>query len=202
MRLAFLTTACVIAVMALGRLIDGQSLGAQRAPCANFNGAGRIPYCGGKPAVYAIIDVVAFEPSRDAAKSIRISGTFIVPVPVSSGLHMAPQRGFLYLSLVPEREPAIRTDWADLAAAAGTGEVVGFGEYWVSQPDPNHPSGTVNTSLVVNVHKNGDEAEPEPYPLPHERGVIKTFDRPADLNPRFGQPSAMLVTQLKEAARR
>lgn len=55
----------------------------------------------------------------------------------------------------------------------------------------------MNTSLVVHVHKDGDKAAPESYPLPHEKGVIKAFDSPADLNPRFGRPSAVLITELK-----
>lgn len=137
MRLAFAMTASVIAALAPAALIAGQSLDGHRAPCANFNGPGRIPYCGGKPGLYAIIDAVTFEPTERSAERIRISGIFIVPVAVSSGLHMAPLRGYLYLSLVPGVEPATKRDWADLAAVAGTGQVVGFGEYWVSQPDPN-----------------------------------------------------------------
>src|SRR6186713_309243 len=111
----------------------GMVLG-QRAPCANFDGPGRIPYCGGKPGIYAIVDTVMLEPSGGAPERIRITGTFVVPQPVSSGLHQSPQRGYLYFSLPPERQEAIRKDWSDLAKAAGTGRVVGFAEYWVSRP--------------------------------------------------------------------
>lgn len=197
MKLGFLMMTIVIGVVAVIAVRDGQ-----RAPCANFDGPGRIPYCGGKPGVYAIIDAVRFEPTVSAAERIRISGTFIVPRPVSSGLHMPPQRGYLYFTLVPGSESAARKDWSDLAAAAGSGQVVGFGEYWVSRPDPNHRLSTMNTSLVVHVHNEEDKSEPEPYPGPHEQGVINVFDSPADLNPRFGQPSAVLISELREAVRR
>ena len=202
MKSAFVVTVGVIGVVASAVVIAGHARDSQRAPCANFDGPGRIPYCGGKPGVYAIIDAVTFEPAVGAAERIRISGTFIVPRPVSSGLHMAPQRGYLYFSLVSGSESAGKKDWSELAAAAGSGQVVGFSEYWVSRPDPNHRLSTMNTSLVVHVHGEEEKREAEPYPLPHERGVIKAFDSPADLDPRFGKPSAALIGELREAARR
>ena len=163
-----------------------------------------------KPGIYAIIDAVSFEPGQGLPARIRLTGTFAIPAPVSSGLHMPPQRGLLYFSLTPEREAAIRKDWSDLAAAAGSGRVVGFAEYWVSRPmepgdrpyEAGTRGGTMNTSLVVHVHKSGDQAAPEPYPLSHEFGVIMSFDRPSDLNPRFGRPSAAIIAELQEAARR
>ena len=42
--------------------------------------------------IYAIIDEVAFEPS-DLEAEIWISGVFVVPQPISSGLHQRPSRG-------------------------------------------------------------------------------------------------------------
>ena len=169
-----------IALVGLLGCLAVPGLVAQRAPCSNFDGPGRIPYCGGKPAVYAIIDTVAFEPSEGVAERIRITGTFSVPVPISSGLHMEPQRGYVYFSLPHEREEVVRKEWSDLAAAAGTSRVVGFGEYWVSRPpapgdrayEAGAREGTMNTSLVVHVHKTGDRADADPYPLPHELGVL------------------------------
>ena len=202
MKSAFVMMASVIGVAVAAAVIAGRARDGQRAPCANFDGPGRIPYCGGKPGVYAIIDAVTFEPAVGAAERIRISGTFIVPRPVSSGLHMAPQRGYLYFSLVSGSESAGKKDWSELAAAAGSGQVVGFSEYWVSRPDPNHRLSTMNTSLVVQVHNEEDKSGPEPYPLPHEKGVIKAFDSPSDLNPRFGEPSAVLISELRDAVRR
>ena len=183
---------------------------AQRGPCDDFSGRGRIPYCGSKPGIYAIVDVVAFEPNVGPPERVRITGTFVIPLPVSSGLHQSPQRGMLYFSLTPEREASVRKDWAALAAAAGTDRVVGFAEYWVSRPlapgdrayEAGGRGGTMNTSLVVNLHAPGAFAEPEPYPLPHELGVITDFERPGDQNPRFGRPSAEIIAELQEAARR
>jgi hypothetical protein len=184
-------------------IVDGQ-----RAPCASFDGPGRILYCGGKPAIYAIVEAVTFEPSEGMPERIRITGTFVLPV--SNGGHLPPQRGSLYFSLVPERAVAIRKDWSDLAALAGTGRVVGFLEYWASRPmgpgdhayEAGARRGTMNTGVVVSIHKPADEANPEPYPQHHELDVLTSFDRPADLAPRFGRPSAAIIAELQEAARR
>src|SRR5436190_1550023 len=144
-------------------VVTSTAVGAQREPCANFDGPGRIPYCGGKPGIYAVVDSVTLEPGTGAPERIRITGTFVVPQPVSSGLHQAPQRGYLYFSLPSERQEAIRKDWSDLAKVAGTGRVVGFAEYWVSRPfapgdrafEAGARGGTMNTSLEVEVHRIG-----------------------------------------------
>src|SRR5690349_18141296 len=82
-------------------------------------------------AVYAIVDAIDFEPSSFEPERAWISGVFVVPVPISSGLHAEPARGHLYLSLDPSQAAATRADWEALRANAGTGRVVGFGEYWM-----------------------------------------------------------------------
>ena len=50
-------------------------------------------------AVYAIVDSIEFEPSSFEPERAWISGVFVVPVPISSGLHAKPARGHLYLRL-------------------------------------------------------------------------------------------------------
>ena len=201
----------LVGVLGLMGLFGPQGrMSAQRGPCDDFSGRGRIPYCGSKPGIYAIVDAVAFEPNAGPPDRVRITGTFVIPTPVSSGLHEPPQRGMLFFSLTPERETAARKDWSALATAAGTNRVVGFAEYWVSRPlgpgdrayEAGARGGTMNTSLVVNLHAAGAFAEPEPYPLPHELGVITNFDRPDDQNPRFGKPSAAIIAELQDAVRR
>jgi hypothetical protein len=148
-----------------------------------------------KPAIYAIVDSVTFEPGQDAPERIRIAGTFMVPRPVSPGLHLPPQRGVLYFSMDRDREQAIRREWSALAAAAGTNMVVGFGEYWDAR------SGT-NTALKVAVYSTDADVEiPEPYPVSHYAGVLNAFDRPQDVHPRFGRPSAELIAELRDAHR-
>ena len=60
----------------------------------------------------------------------------------------------------------------------------------------------MNTSLEVQIHNVGEQAEPDPYPLPHELGVLTSFDRPGDLTPRFGRPSAAIIAELRDAVRK
>src|SRR5713226_2740826 len=90
-------------------------------------------------AIYAVIDAVTFEPDGPLPNFIRISGVFVVPVPISSGQYKSPQRGYLYFRIPPGMEQATRKDWNELKTLAGTGRAVGFGQYWVRIP--NDPEG-------------------------------------------------------------
>lgn len=152
--------------------------------------------------VYAIIDDVTFEPSDFEPERVRISGMFVVPQPISSGLHQLPSRGHLYFSLNHDAESTTRWDWEALKKAAGTGQVVGFGRYWM--PCSNlrsirlpKLSEDANCSLEVNVHTDASTATPEPYPVPSLEGVVTDFDD--DLCARFGKPSVLIVYELREA---
>jgi hypothetical protein len=125
--------------------------------------------------IYGIIDQITFEPNANAPDVVRISGIFVVPVSPSSGNYQLPQRGYLYLRIRPGMEQAIRNDWNELKRLAGTGQVIGFGEYWV--PNPKDPSGNPHRSLEVTVHRQSDSAEPDAYPLPNRKGIIKHAEK-------------------------
>jgi len=60
--------------------------------------------------IYAIVDQVTFEPEAGPPNSVRISGVFVVPIPLSSGNYRSPQRGYLYFRLTPGAEQATRRD--------------------------------------------------------------------------------------------
>jgi hypothetical protein len=143
--------------------------------------------------IYAVIDAVTFEPDGPSPNFIKISGVFVVPVPISSGQYKSPQRGFLYFRIPPGMEEATRKDWSELKTVAGTGRPVGFGQYWV--PNPNDPQGNPHRSLEVRVHTDGDAASPEVYPLPHPKGIVKAGDK-EDF--QFDN----IVAQLEKASRR
>ena len=157
-------------------------------------------------AVYAIVDGIDFEPSTFEPERAWISGVFVVPVPISSGLHQAPARGHLYLSLSPANAEATRRDWEALKANAGTGRVVGFGEYWMRcslvrsapelPPDAEHANCSAEITVVET---DRTRATAEPYPAPSSGGVVTTFDSGDDLCPRFGEPSVQIVAKLREA---
>lgn len=147
--------------------------------------------------VFAIIDDVSFEPSEFRPGRIWITGVFAVPEPMSSGLHRAPERGHLYFSVNPEAPDAARRDWAALKQAAGTGHVVGFGQYWV--PHEDSQGRIVNHSLEVQIQAYRSVAVPDPYPMPKNEGVVTAFDTGWDICPRFGRPSPEIAAALRTA---
>jgi len=165
--------------------------------------------------IFAILDEVRLEPSELEPDRVRLIGVFAVPQPISSGLHRPPVRGELYFGVNPGSPGQSRSDWEALRAAAGTGEVVAFAEYWMpgdrraleamlgrlpesAQPGASARS-SINTSLVVTLHTSGTPVLPEPYPRPNARGVITSFDDEAQLCPRFGASSSEIVAGLWQA---
>ncbi len=146
--------------------------------------------------IYAIVDQVTFEPDAGPPNCVRVSGIFVVPVPLSSGNYRSPQRGYIYFRIVPGTEQATRRDWSILKSFAGSGKVVGFGEYWV--PNPNDPTGNPHTSLEVRVHADGDPAMPDDYPLPQPGGVVEVKAADQDHDPH----SDKIAAQLRDASHR
>jgi hypothetical protein len=123
--------------------------------------------------IYARIDDVAFENSS-SGRLVRISGVFEVPVPMSSGMYKPPQRGYLYFRIPPANEEVVRNELDQLRTFAGTGQVAGFGYYWVA--NPNDPHGNPHHSLEVTVHPVGQTSTPDLYPMPFPRGVVRAGD--------------------------
>jgi hypothetical protein len=114
-------------------------------------------------------------------------------------------RGLLYFGLSPESASAARADWRALRKAAGTGEVVGFGQYWMpcsrarTGGIPRNAPPGANCSLEVTVQQDRTRATSEPYPAPSSEGVVTVFDSHDDLCPRFGRPSVQIVAELRAA---
>ena len=129
---------------------------------------------GGTIGIYAIIDDVSLEPNDNAPERVRIRGVFVVPVPQTSGQYKAPQRGDLYFRVAPGMDSVAKTEWADLKALVGTGQGIGFAQYWV--PNPNDPFGNPHHALRVRVRDDSDVDEPDVYPLRHSRGIVKSGD--------------------------
>jgi hypothetical protein len=156
-------------------------------------------------AIYAVVDEIAFEPSDFEPERVWISGVFVVPQPISSGLHLPPTRGHLYFSVTPRDAAAMRKDWQALRDAAGTGQVVGFGQYWMpcssQATDTGLPNGVrSNCSFEAVVHTTDRTlATPGPYPTPTDQGIVTAFDHDDDLCPRFGKPSVQIIAELREA---
>ena len=75
--------------------------------------------------VYARVDRVVLEPNADAAQAIQVWGVFAIATRQDPNEYLAPARGYLYFTL-PGDARAARAEWADLAQAAGTGQIVSF----------------------------------------------------------------------------
>ena len=141
--------------------------------------------------IYAIVDEVTLQPEGDSPEFIRISGIFVIPVSPSSGDYRSPQRGSLYFRVSPGMELWARTDWKELKRFAGSGKVVGFGQYWL--PDPSDPSGILHRTLDINVYPEGsDAAAPDLYPIPRAQGVVEVTGSGKDFDPNAGKIAAQL----------
>jgi hypothetical protein len=155
-------------------------------------------------AIYAIIDDVEFEPSSFEPERVWISGAFVTPMPISSGLHAAPARGSLYFSLHAANPSPTRNDWEALEAHAGSGRVVGFGEYWMPCSRSRSAGGGFpmsadsNCSFEVTIHADRTLAAPDPYPTPSSEGIVTAFDHDDDICPRFGLPSVRIISALRK----
>jgi hypothetical protein len=144
----------------------------------------------GNIGIYGIVDKVVFEPEGSSPERIQIWGLFVVPVPISSGLYKAPQRGILYFSVPADRKETAGKEWIELKRLAGSGQLLGFTEYWV--PNPSDPQGNPHTSLVVHVKKNGPLGLPDAYPLGIGVLRIDGGHKPEDYE-------RQIITQLKES---
>lgn len=131
--------------------------------------------------IYAIVDKVAFEPNSGPAQRMKISGVFMRAT--SRSEYTPPERGYLYLEIVPERERLIRKEWEDLRAVAGTNEAIGFASRW--EPNPADPNGNPRTPVFVRLYKDAESGTPEPHPFGFG-GIVKFGTRP-DASPILAQ---------------
>ena len=87
----------------------------------------------GSLGIFAVIDRVVFEPNAEAPERVQVFGAFAYydGGQLSSDTPFTePVRGYLYFTLPSRGDRAgARRDWGDLAAVAGTGEAVAFGNY-------------------------------------------------------------------------
>jgi hypothetical protein len=131
------------------------------------------------PAVFAVIDQVTVESGNSTPDVIRISGTFLVPRPIphkAGDSYLEPQRGYLLFRVVPGMATAVEREVAQLKMVAGTGSVVGFGDYWMLAPyDASRGPFEVHVPREIQVHKETETATPEPY-FPNSVGVVKAAD--------------------------
>jgi hypothetical protein len=76
--------------------------------------------------VYCIVDKVVLEPA-DRPDRAQIWGTCATAIPEMGNLFDKPARGYFYYRIPPGQDDVVRAEWADIRAAAGTGDVVAWG---------------------------------------------------------------------------
>lgn len=168
--------------------------------------------------IYGIVEKVVFEPNEASAERIQVWGAFAYvddgDVRIVRLVASTAKRGYLYFKLrssIPgftsESEvAAIKKEWADLKAVAGTGQPVGFGRWgYIAgfsslQPDarPTAPSfvyerkpqGGESADLRV---RPASEAPTAPATYQTNTGVVKLNEQGSH---------AAIVKELKEALRR
>jgi hypothetical protein len=77
--------------------------------------------------VFALIDRVSVVPNAENPETIQIWGVFALSPRTPGNAYLPAQRGYLYYSVNGRNERATRAEWSDLATAAGSGQVIGFG---------------------------------------------------------------------------
>lgn len=78
-------------------------------------------------AVYALVTRVELLPDAEAPRAVRLHGAFAVADGARGDYYRSPRWGSLLFHAVAGEEEKCLAQWADLARAAGSGEVVGFG---------------------------------------------------------------------------
>ena len=82
--------------------------------------------------IYGIVEKVVIEPSEAAPDRMQVWGAFAYVEGASAqGLTVtAAKRGYLYFRMDPSQADAIKSEWADLKAVAGTGQAIAFGQWF------------------------------------------------------------------------
>jgi hypothetical protein len=156
-------------------------------------------HASGPLGVYAIVEKVSFEPNETAPRRIKIVGPFsYVNGPSlmfdrpgreqSAGIGTSPaKRGYLYFRIpddaTAELTATIRREWADLKSVAGTGQAIGFGNWFYVgvfekiQPEvkttqiiENSPRGGYSSDMRVRPES---EAPGTPVNYQSNNGVVK-----------------------------
>ena len=118
--------------------------------------------------VYVLIDKVVLEPNQETPQRIQIWGAFALASKNDRDSYNDPIRGYLYFTCKAGRETTCVKEWTDLKAAAGTGQVIGFGGRDI-MPRPR-------------LRKSADQpSDPDEYPI--NFGLVRMRDRNPDYPP-------------------
>src|SRR5262249_43157578 len=102
--------------------------------------------------VFAMIEKVVFEPTEKSPERVQVWGAFqFVQLNQSGspGRISMPKYGYLYFKLPDTNPQAAKIEWTDLKAVAGTGQAVGFGNFWLSSDFSSLDAPRSNPVFVV-----------------------------------------------------
>ena len=151
----------------------------------------------GPVGIYGIVEKVVFEPDETGAERVQVWGAFAYVSPGDAYKVSKAARGYLYFSVPPatawrraEEVTNIRREWADLAAVAGTGQAVAFGQWGYigrfTDIDPRAQNDSI-PYVYANVPQGGEftdlrvrpasEAPAGPAVYQTNAGIVKLADR-------------------------
>jgi hypothetical protein len=158
--------------------------------------------------IYGIVEKVVFEPSEAAPERIQVWGAFAYVNGGAAGQGLtvsAATRGYMYFRMDPSKADIVKKEWADLKAVAGTGQAIGFGQWFYIGVFPAlRPDTRSNTPpyILENSSNNPQTdlrvrpaSEPPAAPAQYQTnaGIVK-------LSETGGH--AAIVAQLKDALKR
>jgi hypothetical protein len=127
--------------------------------------------------VYAIVDRVVLEPDTVNPQRIQVWGVFAVARPCmpsycDMNAYLPAERGYLYF-VGDGTNLAVRAQWADLRAVAGTGEPIAFGGRRMVVVRVNDSSGAVMQPMGRPRVRPAREAPANPEPYNTGIGIVR-----------------------------
>ena len=134
--------------------------------------------------IYALVDKIVFEPNETNPERVQVWGAFAVAEGYGYTYKNA-ERGYLYYKVNSEKPTACRTEWTDLKAVAGTGQIVAFGSRYgekgklrKKETKPENPD-VYPVAMGLTKVKERDDYEP-----------LKQLAKLRDAKPRNAEPPA------------
>jgi hypothetical protein len=128
--------------------------------------------------IYARIDKVEVGPDSDKPTWVKVWGDFII-IKTSGRLEDA-SRGYMYFSIVKNKEQHCRIEWSDLQEIATTSHYVAFGSVHSEKLNRPETGAPPPDDAWPRIYGKADKA-PKPFPYPLNLGVSRLRTRPGDL---------------------
>lgn len=161
----------------------------------------------GPASMYAVLERVTFEPNETAADRIQIWGAFsyVQGTLKSPFLTSAPEYGFMYFRMASNATEAqkqtIRKEWADLKAVAGTGQAIGFGNWFYFGDFIQAPGKGAFVANNVDRSQGSDTVRVRKNSEPRGEPTVYTTDAGLTKLPPTGS-HASVVAQLKDLVKK